>query len=349
MRIFFVGNIGNVWQSGLQRLDTLRALGHEVTTVDYGESTPSLFDRLACRVALACGLPEAPWKLSVINRAVRQTAASGPCPDLVWLEWPRLISRATLQWMKERWPSARFVCFQDDNPFGMRAERAVWEWFIANIPFYDCHIVKRPEDVIHFKKAGARKVEEFIGGYFEPLFDPIACAEAHAPLPAPVIFVGTPLDHRVATIERLLLKEQIDLHIYGGKWDKTRIARTCPQAFSPAVVGPAYAETLASARISLGFVSSSNCDRFTMRTFEIPAAGGFMLAERTPEHLAFYIEGKEAEFFSSPDECVQKIRHYLAHPDERDRIALAGRSQCQRHFGLKTTLRELLERIDRAA
>jgi hypothetical protein len=49
---------------------------------------------------------------------------------------------------------------------------------------------------------------------------------------------------------------------------------------------------------------------------------------RTPQHLESYVEGREAEFFETPDELVRKARFYLDNDAERKAIAHAGHDRC---------------------
>jgi spore maturation protein CgeB len=51
-------------------------------------------------------------------------------------------------------------------------------------------------------------------------------------------------------------------------------------------------------------------------------------AERTDEHLQYFREDQESVYFNSDEELLMKVRYYLAHPEDRQRIAEAGRRRC---------------------
>src|SRR5690606_8125262 len=105
-------------------------------------------------------------------------------------------------------------------------------------------------------------------------------------------------------------------------------ADTCLRRSGAVQLRPAYGRefslALNSGKIALAFLREHNRDLQTMRTYEIPGCGAFMLHERTPEVTAIFREGEEAEFFGSYEEMKRKIDRYLADDSARQRIALAG-------------------------
>lgn len=60
------------------------------------------------------------------------------------------------------------------------------------------------------------------------------------------------------------------------------------------------------------------------RPFEIAACGGFCISGYADDFEAYYRENEEMVFYRSADDLIEKIRYYLAHSEERERIAKAG-------------------------
>jgi len=89
-----------------------------------------------------------------------------------------------------------------------------------------------------------------------------------------------------------------------------------------------YSAAVASASVSLGFLREICPDQHTTRSFEIPAMRGFLLGHRSDEHLEFFTEGVEAEYFDSDEEFFDKLSFYLTHPEARTSVANFGYERC---------------------
>jgi hypothetical protein len=68
----------------------------------------------------------------------------------------------------------------------------------------------------------------------------------------------------------------------------------------------------------------SMLDDINMRCFEIMATGSFLLTNWIPTIGEFFEDGTHLALYRSEEEMVEKARYYLAHDEEREKIAQAG-------------------------
>jgi spore maturation protein CgeB len=68
----------------------------------------------------------------------------------------------------------------------------------------------------------------------------------------------------------------------------------------------------------------------TLRVFEVPAAGGFVLTNFSPQLATLFNVDEEIVTYASADELREKAGFYRTHPAERKRIAEKGRERVLR-------------------
>lgn len=220
-----------------------------------------------------------------------------------------------------------------------------------SLPEYDCIFHTKPNwpaDVTAF--ASLRRWIPVAHGY-----DP----ELHFPAPldsrdrwqfgCDLVFIGTHTPHKEEILAELAGRLQTpDLKVWGHGWvERSEHTALRPFLAGGPAIGQTYVKAIRGAAITLAIMSGKvggapTGDQTSTRTFEIPACGGFMLHERTPEVLDLFHEGREIECFDTVEECAQKIRHYLARPEEREAIQAAGRRRCVPAYSYDNRMREIL-------
>ncbi|MCB9555034.1 MAG: glycosyltransferase [Deltaproteobacteria bacterium] len=90
-------------------------------------------------------------------------------------------------------------------------------------------------------------------------------------------------------------------------------------------------------------------DIVTMRVFDVLACAGFLLTEHSEALDALFEVGVELESFRSEDELHRKIDYYLARPDERARIAQAGRQAIVDRHAFDHRLETILKQVGLAS
>jgi len=198
--------------------------------------------------------------------------------------------------------------------------------FVKSIPKYDLLFTTKSFELDLLRQAGARRVVLTQQGFETTRFYPRAPQSAYA---ADVGFVGHCEPHYVRCL-KAAAEAGGQLKIWGQGWVRHSkfFAWAKPYVEGNGIWGDEYAKALCSFKICLGLLSKLIPETATTRTFEIPACGAFLLAERTDEHQSLFEEGREAAFFSSEEELIDKIRYYLQHDAERLRVGRAGRERC---------------------
>jgi hypothetical protein len=335
----FVGALGSSWKTGWQRCQELKRLGHNVF-----ELAEEPYIQLGLRRFLRHLDGEAFPSENVrrFNADLIRNFLDFQ-PDMVWLDKCLMTEPGTLIELKKCRPRSILIANQDDNPFGERHhEKPSWARFVESIPLYDVQLVKRPSDVKEFSKRGVQRALMFVTGYFDELVFP----EPSAAWELPVAFAGTQFDDRAAQFKALICKKNIPIRIYGDRWKRTWLHFMRRNHFGGIIGVDDLRRLMSSAKIMLNFPSKSNLDQYNGRSFDIPACRGFLLAERTPSHQAFFNEGEEAEFFSDIAECADKIRFYLCHEAERTRIAANGYQRClSSGYNLRSRISKIMSEI----
>jgi spore maturation protein CgeB len=339
VKILYLGEIGP-GQTALMRMRALERLGHAVRGVRTME----------------------PWKhASWIKRQVQRRTQRGSIveeinstvlsaarqfrPALVWADKQEFLRVETIEELRKL--GARSVHFTPDPYFSLDWKRTrLMDQAMATF------------DAIICCKSYEQKQYEALG---KPvIYMPLGyCDEVHRPLlsndarwTCAVGFLGGWEPRR----ERLLhavAAAGVELKIWGGYWDFLRNGKwTLRQHIilrqlagedcfrfhrddflarahqGGEVYDDDYARALTGSKIGLGLLRKVCPDQHTTRSFEIPACGSLLLADRTEEHQEFFEEGKEAEFFASLDELLEKVKFYSGNASARERIAEAGHKRC---------------------
>ncbi len=220
-------------------------------------------------------------------------------------------------------------CFYPDVSFSTHGP-----YLLEALPCYDW--------IFTTKSFGVRDLESLLGvktaSYLPHAYDP----DVHRPrvpeardrdeYDCDISFIGSWSPKKAQFLEALLpQRPETRLKIWGDRWQNlTMSSRLRPFTVLRAIFGPAYAMAVSCSKINLAVMhervgTASSGDLITSRTFHIPACGGLLLHERTPDILSIFTENENCVCFSDVDDLVAKVDWLLA--DDRGRKAIAQRGQ----------------------
>ncbi len=336
-KILYVGPLapGN---TSLYRLEAFRRLGQEVIPFAVDAYEP----RSRYWAALRYRFPVGPL-IGRVNEALVEAAREHQ-PDVVWFDKPVHFHAGTVEAVKAL--GASTVCYNQDNPFGPRND-GCWMQFYKVYRLFDLHCLFRTADVKRYADWGLPAIK--IALSYDPLQHyPPPPGWGDADRDRELAYTGSPLEHRPEFLRDLGLKHGLPVSVAGPRWDKAwPLDLQARFVVGGMMKGGAYREAMWRSKINMAFVTRMNEEDVAHKSFEITACAQFLLAERSPGHQEAFEEDREAVFYGSEEECAEKARYYLAHGEQRERIAAEGRARSERSgYSNDAQLRKVLRRLD---
>jgi glycosyltransferase involved in cell wall biosynthesis len=168
-----------------------------------------------------------------------------------------------------------------------------------------------------------------------------------------LIYVGRPYTAKLDRLIQLKKRFGSRFHIYGrwplgGYTGFVRWLKGRPPLWSrvKAISDRERAGLYYRARIGLNMhFSASPMETGNMRMYEVPAHGVMLLCDKAglDAHSQIFEPDKEAVFYDSMEDAIQKIEYYLSHDAERERIARAGFARVHRDYDGETNLKQFLD------
>jgi hypothetical protein len=303
-RIFFLGTDEQQDRSGI-----LQALG-KFGDVSYFTRADGSYGQID---------PAPPALRKQLNTArlwelIQQLHQQGQTPDILIAQtWASVIEPSLFTRIRNAFGTMVINISMDDRQaFRGNKVNGEWEGTLPLIPHIDLTLTAAPECVEWYQKEGCPAL------FFPEASDP----DIFHPMPEfpklhEVCFVGL----RYGIRERIvasLRKSGFRVTAYGAGWEGGRLdIKDVPRLF-------------AQSKIVLGVGTIGHCDDFyalKMRDFDGPMSGSCYVTHDNPDLRLVYKVGKEIVTYRTVNECIEKVRWYLSHEDERERVAQAGRAR----------------------
>ena len=341
MKILYVGPL-NKGGTCLQRMQAMKDLGCTVTPVDtepadVKKKQRQLLFRLKRKIL-------GPSDLAGVNERILQLLKDNTC-QILWIDKGLTIKAETLKDVRQISPKTTIAGYSPDDMLNPDNQT---RHFLKGLTYYDIFFTTKSYGVEELKGLGCKRVE-FVDNAYDP--------NTHRPMEitdedrlkygGPVGFIGTYERERAESI-LYLAKNGVNVRVWGEDWNrKCKLSHPNIKIEGKPLLGDDYARAICSFDINIVFLRKINRDLQTTRSIEVPACGGFMLAERTNEHIRLFEENKEAAYFSSSEELVEMVRYFLEHDEERKRIAQSALRRClSGRYSYRDRITEMFQEID---
>ncbi len=308
LRVLFVGP---AWtgSNAASMANAFVEVGFEVRHIDSTRaSRPPRYSADWVRLKLGRGLP-APGLLGEIEETVRAWR-----PDVLFcfktinLDQRRLLD---LDVPIKIHYSADDISNPDNTTDGYLSHESDWDHIITT----------KRHNVAELEARGVRSAIFVLSAYDPAWHHPVAVSNPDA---YRVGFIGSRRPDREELIASLG-KAYGSQMLVAGTMSTSPSVKASGASLAPSMYGEDFSRGIATTMSNLVLLNSENRDTHTCRTFEVPAAGGLFVGQRTDEHREILSDEVEALLFDSDEELLERLAWVDSHPAEASRMRQRGR------------------------
>lgn len=363
MRIFYASDTtpnsllrSDVWRNNLYR--PLVDLGHDVVEFDYDLAETFRHLDTGSEVHRAFIARNRPRVTAALLHQIRAAHAARPVQLFFSYFYDACLTPEAVDEIKAM--GITTVNWYCNGSYQLHLVREI-------APHYDWCLVPELFRLPDYVAMGARPL------YCQEAANPDIYKPQDVPQEFDVAFVGQSYGERPGHV-RFLLDQGIDVRVWGPNWKRHgsppplkrlwRLGRRALGKPSEAPIplperilgGPLSDDDMvrlySRTRINLGFsacgethAGAERIMQVRLRDFEVPMSGGFYLVEYMEELARFYEIGREIACYDGPRDLADKVKYYLARPDEREAIRSAGRARCLRDHTWHKRFRDAFARM----
>ena len=290
--------------------NSLEEFGHEVDVFDFGNF---LINEYTENIALKIFNKLTPSIFTARLNNALCNIISHVNYDAMFVMMGKHILPSTLELAKEK--IKLLINWNTDCPFNMLSSS---QYVLDSYRLYDFQFTPRIHMMDAYKSLGGKSIHS-IEWYYRPgqIFSQDKLKNISFDEMTSVSFVGSRSNRRNKILSRLFIK---DSKVFGWGWKKHEPNSEWIHGKHISIIK--MMDLFSKSKINLNILTAENNDVSNFRNYEIPAAFGFQISERSNHLMEIFDEDKEIVFFSSQDELNSKVSYYLKNDSARKKIAL---------------------------
>ena len=215
------------------------------------------------------------------------------------------LSRSILAIIRQVYPQIKLVNYNPDHPFIFSGRGRGNKNVSNSVSLYHLYLTYDEGALTMLKNTGVRS-SLYTFGFDDKMVDKLTALFDEI---NEICFIGNPDKYRADFLIKLGIILKRKIYIFGSGWE----------AYLPEdrfiLKGPVYDiefwQKMRMFRVQINIMRKHNSDGHNMRSFDVPGAGGIMLAPRTKDHLKFFSDTPSVFLYDTVQDAAIIVKNLL--------------------------------------